>query len=102
MSLGTAGDRRRGIKNHRHVEHDDYNNDGNDEDEDNSDSRFFFVAGTQPISHCVGQSVGRSVGPSVGLSHFAFYAFLGILRVGSCATAREDRRHDNNCGSKQP
>ena len=26
-------------------------------------------------------SVGRSVGLSVGLSHFAFFAFLGILRV---------------------
>ena len=30
----------------------------------------------------VGQSVGLSVGPSVGLSHFAFFAFLGVLRVG--------------------
>ena len=32
----------------------------------------------RPISHRVGQSVGRSV----GLSHFAFFAFLGILRAG--------------------
>ena len=37
-----------------------------------------FVAGTRPISHRVGRSVRRSVGPS----HFAFFAFLGILRVG--------------------
>ena len=29
----------------------------------------------------VGPSVGLSVGRSVGLSHFAFFAFLGILRV---------------------
>ena len=29
----------------------------------------------------VGPSVGRSVGRSVGPSHFAFFAFLGILRV---------------------
>ena len=28
------------------------------------------------------RSVGPSVRPSVGLSHFAFFAFLGILRVG--------------------
>ena len=45
-----------------------------------------FVAGTRPISHRVGRSVGRSVGPSVGRSvgpsHFTFFAFLGILRVG--------------------
>ena len=45
-----------------------------------------FVAGTRPISHRVGRSVGRSVclsvGPSVGLSHFAFFAFLGVLRLG--------------------
>ena len=33
-----------------------------------------FVAGTRPISHRVGRSVG--------LSHFAFFAFLGILWVG--------------------
>ena len=37
-----------------------------------------FVAGTRPISHRVGQSVRPSVRPS----HFAFLAFLGILRVG--------------------
>ena len=37
-----------------------------------------FVAGTRPISHRFGRSVRRSV----GLSHFAFLAFLGILRVG--------------------
>ena len=47
---------------------------------------FIFVAGTRPISHRVGRSVGRSVcrsvGLSVGPSHFAFFAFLGILRVG--------------------
>ena len=30
----------------------------------------------------VGRSVGRSVGPSVRPSHFTFFAFLGILRVG--------------------
>ena len=46
---------------------------------------FLFVAGTRPISHRVGRSVGRSVAPSfrrsVGLSHFAYFAFLGILRV---------------------
>ena len=30
----------------------------------------------------VGRSVRRSVGPSVSPSHFAFFAFLGILRVG--------------------
>ena len=39
---------------------------------------LFFIADTQPISH----RVGRSISPSVGLSHFAFFAFLGILRVG--------------------
>ena len=30
----------------------------------------------------VGRSVRPSVGPSVGPSHFAFFAFLGILGVG--------------------
>ena len=40
-----------------------------------------FVTGTQPISHRVGWLVGRSVFRSVGPSHFAFFAFLGILRV---------------------
>ena len=37
----------------------------------------FFVTGTRALSH----RVGRSVGPSVGLSRFAFFAYLGILRV---------------------
>ena len=40
--------------------------------EENSKA-YFFVADTRPISH----RVGRSVRPS----HFAFFAFLGILRV---------------------
>ena len=30
----------------------------------------------------VGRSAGRSVGQSVGPSHFAFFAFSGILRIG--------------------
>ena len=34
------------------------------------------------MSHRVGRSVGRSVRLSVSLSHFAFFAFLGILRIG--------------------
>ena len=41
-----------------------------------------FVAGTRPISHRVGRSVGPSVRPSVRPSHFTFFAFLGISRVG--------------------
>ena len=40
----------------------------------------FLLRATRPVSHCVGRSVGRSVSWSVGLSHFAFFAFLGILR----------------------
>ena len=43
---------------------------------------FIFVAGTRPISYRVSRWVGRSVGRSVGPSHFAFFAFLGTLRVG--------------------
>ena len=39
--------------------------------------RIVFVADTRPISHRVGPSVRRSVSPS----YFAFFAFLGILRV---------------------
>ena len=46
---------------------------------------FFFLRATRPISHRVGRSIGPSVGPSIGLSHFAFLAFLGILRVGNFA-----------------
>ena len=42
---------------------------------------ILFVAGTRPISHRVGRSVRRSVRPSVRRSHFAFFTFLGILRV---------------------
>ena len=42
-----------------------------------SSAKPFFVAGKRPISHRVGRSVRRSV----GLSHFAFFAFLGSLRV---------------------
>ena len=50
-----------------------------------SDSKFsyptLFVAGNATYkSPC--QLVGRSVGQSVGPSHFAFFAFLGILRAG--------------------
>ena len=43
----------------------------------------FLSRATRPISHRVGWSVRRSVRRSVGLSHFAFLAFLGILRVGN-------------------
>ena len=39
---------------------------------------FFCGGEPRPISH----RVGRSVRTSIGLSHFAFVAFLGILRVG--------------------
>ena len=35
----------------------------------------------KPQFRSVGRSVGRSVRRSVGPSHFAFFAFLGILRV---------------------
>ena len=34
------------------------------------------------VGRSVGPSVGPLVGPSVGPSHFTFFAFLGILRVG--------------------
>ena len=43
---------------------------------------LFLLRATQPISHRVSWLVGRSVGQSVGPSHFAFFAFLGILRAG--------------------
>ena len=39
---------------------------------------LFLLRPTRPISHRVSQLVGQSVGPS----HFAFFAFLGILRAG--------------------
>ena len=41
---------------------------------------------TLSVGRLVGRSVGRLVGwsvcRSVGLSHFAFFAFLGYLKVG--------------------
>ena len=43
---------------------------------------LFLLRATRPISHRVSRLVGRSVGQSVGPSHFAFFAFLGILRAG--------------------
>ena len=43
---------------------------------------LLLLRATRPISHRVSRLVGRSVGQSVGPSHFAFFAFLGILRAG--------------------
>ena len=43
---------------------------------------LLLLRATRPISHRVSQLVGRSIGQSVGPSHFAFFAFLGILRAG--------------------
>ena len=43
---------------------------------------LFLLRATRPLSHRVSRLVGRSVGQSVGPSHFAFFAFLGILRAG--------------------
>jgi len=43
---------------------------------------ILFIENSFCCRNATNKSPCQSVGPSVGLSHLAFFAFLGILRVG--------------------